>query len=181
MLAQIGIDPEILPADIDERVLSGESATQYVQRLAAEKAMKIAQQNPGTLVIGADTTIDLDGEILGKPDNQQHAVEMLTSMAGREHRVHTGIAVVASNDVDSQVVTTRVELATITRQDIENYWRSGEPVGKAGAYAIQGLGAVLVKRINGSYSNVVGLPVCETAAMLMARGYSVLSLNSVSK
>lgn len=188
LLAQIGIDAEVIPADIDEQVLANESPVQYVKRLAAEKAAKVAQvsqsanssTNLSTIVIGADTTIDLDGSALGKPEDEQHALHMLLSLSGREHLVHTGVALVSDGRLDAQVVTTRVELVALTRQDIHHYWLSGEPVGKAGAYAIQGLGAILVKRIVGSYSNVVGLPVGETAAMLRAHGLCVLTLPHVS-
>ena len=105
-------------------------------------------------------------------------MQMLTALSGREHLVHTGVAVVCDGRVDAQIVTTQVEFVALTEQDIHQYWLTGEPVGKAGAYAIQGLGAVLVKRISGSYSNVVGLPLSETAAMLGASGYSVLSTHA---
>lgn len=188
LLAQIGIEAEVIPADIDEQVRADETPLQYVKRLAAEKAARVVQvnqlanrsTNSSTIVIGADTTIDLDGSALGKPEDEQHALHMLSSLSGREHLVHTGVALVSDGRFDAQVVTTRVELVALTRQDIYNYWLSGEPVGKAGAYAIQGLGAILVKRIVGSYSNVVGLPVGETAGMLRAHGLCVLTLPHVS-
>ena len=179
LLRQIGIDAVVTPADIDEQVHSGEAPMQYVQRLAAEKASKVSNDSLSAVVIGADTTIDLDDEILGKPESELHAMQMLTALSGREHLVHTGVAVVCDGRVDARVVSTRVELVVLTEQDIRHYWQSGEPVGKAGAYAIQGLGAVLVKRISGSYSNVVGLPLSETAAMLKSQGLCVLAARTV--
>ncbi len=175
LLAQLAVPVEVSPADIDERVLPAEAPSDYVRRLSREKALKVAAGFPDKLVIGADTTIADNEQILGKPESKAHAIEMLSAFAGRQHKVHTGVSVAQHNVVESCVVTTLVEFMSVTRGDIEHYVDSGEPFGKAGGYAIQGIGAVLVKKIEGSYSNVVGLPLAETAALLKRFGYCVLS------
>lgn len=175
LLRQLGIEAQVQPADIDETANQGEKAVDYVVRLAAEKAATVGAEHPAALIVAADTCIELDGTILGKPRDAEHARQMLSSMSGRLHFVHTGVATRLGADTEVLCVTTKVEFAHLTSQDINNYWSSGEPQGKAGAYAIQGLGAALVKRIEGSYSNVVGLPLGELAAMLKRRGMCVLA------
>lgn len=175
LLAQLAVPVEVSPADIDESVLPAESPAAYVQRLAREKALKVAASFADKLVIGADTSIADNDLILGKPESKEHAIEMLSTFAGRQHMVHTGVAVSKNDVVESCVVTTLVEFLSVSRQDIEHYVETGEPFGKAGGYAIQGIGAMLVKKIEGSYSNVVGLPLAETATLLKRFGYCVLS------
>ncbi len=181
LLAQLGVSPEVMPADIDESARVDESPKDYVLRLACEKAQVISSSAADSLVIGADTTIDAQGRLLGKPENGAHASEMLSALSGREHFVHTGVAVASADDVQSLVVTTRVEFMSITSQDIEAYVDTGEPFGKAGGYAIQGVGAILIRKIEGSYSNVVGLPLTETAGLMKRFGYCVLSHHSADR
>lgn len=178
LLVQLGVHAAVAPADIDESVRPQEKPSCYVLRLARSKASKIASAYQDSLVIGADTTIAEDDRILGKPDNREHAVEMLTTLAGRTHLVQTGVAVAQGDDIEALVVTTQVKFQALTIREIQDYVATGESVGKAGAYAIQGLGAVLIDKIEGSYSNVVGLPLAETAALLRRFGFSVLSASA---
>jgi len=162
---------DIRPADIDEAAHVGERPTAYVERLAREKAAAV-ELGDDEVVIAADTIVELDGELFGKPTDASAAVAMLTRLAGRSHHVHTGLAVrrsVGGNDrVDVEVVTTTVTMAPIDGELIEWYVASGEPMDKAGAYALQGLGDVLVEHLDGSVSNVIGLPLANLLRMLRA-------------
>lgn len=166
LLQQIGVKFRIEVADIDETPLSAEPPAAYVARLALGKAQKIAAENPGCVVLGSDTTVVLDDEILGKPENADDAARMLAALAGRRHQVMTAVALVKDDQQRVQTVITNVHFAPLSAAQISAYVATGEPADKAGAYGIQGLGAVLVDAIEGSYSNVVGLPLTETAAML---------------
>lgn len=174
LLAQIGLRAIVEPANVVEDTLAHELPSDYVLRLAEAKALKVSACAPEALVIGADTTIADGDRILAKPDNKAHAVEMLTALSGREHLVQTGVAVAHRDTIESLVVTTKVKFQPLDHREIENYVLTGEPEGKAGAYAIQGLGAILIEKIEGSYSNVVGLPLSETAALLKQFGYNVI-------
>ncbi len=176
LLNQIGLSVEVCPAEIDESVLDAESAQSYVERLAVEKARKVSATYPDKLVIGADTTIEFGDQILGKPASEDDSVRMLGLIQGESHQVNTGVAVTLGSHTRSCVVQTRVRLRPLTEKQIRSYWRTGEPAGKAGSYAIQGLGAMLVERIEGSYSNVVGLPICETALLLTDFGVTLLDI-----
>lgn len=167
LLARIGIAAEVAPADVDETPLVGETPVDHVRRLAACKAMAVARS--GVLTIAADTTIDLDGEIVGQPTDAAEALAMLTRLSGRSHRVHTGVAVVSpTGRMATDVVTSVVTMQTIDAALREWYVSTGEPFGKAGGYALQGRGGVLVERVLGSHSNVVGLPMREALALLRA-------------
>lgn len=168
LLSHLGITPEIVPADIDETPLHREDAIAYVKRLACEKVTAIAQRDDysSSVVVGADTTIDIDNDILGQPRDRDEAQAMLRRLSGRTHRVHTGVAVYAGEKIQSCVVTTLVSCVPITDEMLTWYLDTNEWQGKAGAYAIQGQGAALVATIRGSYSNVVGLPLRETAQLL---------------
>jgi len=166
LLQQIGVKFRVEVADIDETPLSAETPAAYVARLALGKAQKVAANNPGCVVLGSDTTVVLDGEILGKPENDADARRILATLAGRRHQVMTAVALVRDDQQRQQTVITQVHFAALTAAQIAAYVATGEPADKAGAYGIQGLGAVLVDAIDGSYSNVVGLPLTETAAML---------------
>ena len=168
LLAQLGITPQVVPADIDETPNPGENAVTYVERLARQKALAVSQQPQYVTqtVLGADTTIEIDNEIFGQPDSREHAQQMLRRLSSRTHRVHTGVAVVENGNVSSLVVTTLVTCVPITDELLRWYLDTQEWQGKAGAYAIQGEGATLVETIRGSYSNVVGLPLRETAQLL---------------
>lgn len=173
LLSQIGIQCEVLAVDIDERWDGDESARQYVDRLALAKAdagLKIAA--PGGIVIGADTAVVIDDSILGKPDDSQQAAAMLELLSARCHRVYSAVAVVGSvSEVRTSV--TRVCFRHIEAREITAYWQTGEPAGKAGGYAIQGLGAMFISRIEGSYSGVMGLPLYETSELLRLAGVAL--------
>lgn len=170
LLDQIGVQYQSAPMDIDESVKENEQAADYVERLAKEKAQAGIMANPDMVVLAADTTVVVAGSILGKPDDEQEAREMLRQLSGSTHQVLTGISVAkyiqGELKIDSQVVLTDVFFADITEQQIEQYIKTGEPMGKAGAYGIQGKAALFVDRIQGSYSNVVGLPLAETGKLL---------------
>jgi septum formation protein len=167
LLGRFGIDPRVEPADIDETPLVGESPVAYVERLAREKTRVAQQRWCDDIVLGADTTIDLDGEIFGKPDDEADARRMLRRLSARTHRVHTGIAASwGSRREQSLVVTSLVTFVPVTDETLEWYIGTGEWQGKAGAYAVQGLGGTLVEGVRGSLSNVIGLPLRETAQLL---------------
>ncbi|MBN1007752.1 Maf family protein [Amphritea pacifica] len=174
LLQQIGVSCSVRPVDIPEVVGPGEQPQQFVARLAREKACAgLADAAEGAIVLGADTVVVSDGMILGKPVNREDALVMLQQLSGSRHRVMTAVAVTNRERILSQVVTTEVEFRTLSRAQCERYWDTGEPCDKAGAYGIQGLGAVFVASINGSYSAVVGLPLAETAALLEKFGIPV--------
>jgi septum formation protein len=158
LLAQLGCTFAVLPPDVDESVQAGESPTAYVDRLAVEKAHAV-EADPDTLVIAADTTVDLGGEILAKPVDAADAAAMLRRLSGRTHRVHTGVAVRRGGEVRHEVVTSLVTFVPLSEADVEWYVATGEPLDKAGGYAVQGSGGVFVQRVRGSVSNVVGLPL----------------------
>ncbi len=166
LLNQLGVEADVVPADIDESPFVNEIPTSYVERLAREKARAVHGRTKSPVVLAADTTIDLDGAILGQPVDENDMRRMLRLLSARTHRVHTGVAVVSPNGEVSKVVTTYVTFHPINDATLEWYIGTGEPAGKAGSYAIQGLGGTLVERIRGSMSNVVGLPLRETAILL---------------
>ena len=173
LLELIGVPHLVTPADIDETPHVSETADAYVMRLAREKAAAIWAQHQDLPVLAADTTVVVDQEILGKPESEADAATMLGKLSGREHLVHTGFALHTGPSVHVGISSTRVSFAVLTPAQIHAYWASGEPQGKAGAYAIQGLGAVFVSKIAGSYTGVMGLPLFETAEMLRAHGVPV--------
>mgnify|MGYP006290746891 CR=1 FL=1 len=173
LLAQVGIAFEPRPVDVDETRGRQEAPPDYVERLARAKAGAGAG-SAEEVVLGADTAVVADGEILGKPADGAAAEAMLAHLSGRAHEVYSGVAVLRADRVESRVVRTRVTLRPTVAAERRAYWRSGEPAGKAGAYAIQGLGAVFVEAIEGSYSNVVGLPLFETVALLRDFGIEPL-------
>lgn len=173
LLDLIGVPHVVTPADIDETPHAGELPGDYVVRLAREKADAIWARHQDLPVFAADTTVVVDGEILGKPESAEDARSMLGKLSGRGHFVHTGIALRTRHGIEDMLSTTEVEFAELTDDMIEAYWQSGEPQGKAGAYAIQGLGAVFVSDIAGSYTGVMGLPLFETAELLRHAGIPV--------
>ena len=175
LLDLIGVPHLVTPADIDETPQASENADEYVMRLAREKAEAIWARHQDLPVLAADTTVVVDQEILGKPESEADAAAMLGKLSGREHLVHTGFALRTGASVHVGISSTRVSFAVLTPAQIHAYWASGEPLGKAGAYAIQGLGAVFVSKIAGSYTGVMGLPLFETAEMLRAHGVPVWS------
>ena len=179
LLQQIGIAFEVLPSDIDESVRHGESPASYVLRLAGEKAaacLATLRANNVELrpILAADTTVSIDGIILGKPESDEEARAMLQRMSGRCHEVHTGIAVAGEHGVETALSTTHVEMQTLTDAEIAAYVATGEPADKAGAYGIQGLAGIFIKHIEGSYTGVMGLPIFETAQLLKRAGVDVL-------
>ncbi|WP_335945656.1 nucleoside triphosphate pyrophosphatase [Pseudomonas sp. G166] len=169
LLTQIGVPFTAVSADIDETPLDHESPSAYVERLArgkAEAGRCALHADVDGCVLGADTAVVLDGRILGKPLDQADSMTMLLSLSGREHEVLTAIAIRDGRRCESRVVRSLVRFRSITEQEAAAYWASGEPRDKAGGYGIQGLGAVFVAGLEGSYSAVVGLPLCETAELL---------------
>ncbi len=166
LLEQIGARFQVIPADIDESPRPGESVSDYVRRIAIVKSTTVSEQCEGsTPVLAADTAVYIDKLIIGKPNDEDHAGEMLERLSGRWHDVYSGISI-TYRDVSVISVRTRVKFRRIERWEIKEYWLSGEPKDKAGSYAIQGLGGNFVERIDGSYSNVVGLPMVETGDLL---------------
>jgi septum formation protein len=166
LLTAAGIRFEVLAADIDETPLVNEAPDAYVERLAIAKARAVLALRPAAHILGADTTVTIDGEILGKPVDESDAARMLRLLSGRAHLVHTGVALVSARGTQSAVDTTRVWFDTMTDEDISWYIATGEPVDRAGAYAIQGFASRFIPRIEGSYSNVVGLPVAVVSSIL---------------
>ncbi|MCL2013705.1 MAG: Maf family protein [Oscillospiraceae bacterium] len=154
---------EIIPAKIDESFMQNESALEYVRRMARRKAEAVAKNNPDTVVIGCDTIVEIDGKIFGKPENEDDAERMLATLSGRFHQVITAVNIQNAKKDIAFSEETRVEFWKLSKEQISQYVQSGECFDKAGAYAIQGRGALLVKSINGDYYNVVGLPVARLA------------------
>lgn len=171
LLRQIGVPFEQLAVDIDETKRGNETPQQYVIRMAEEKAAagRAAAMKP-LAVLSADTSVVLDEDCFGKPDDETHAFQMLRRLSGREHKVMSAVAIEYNSEVVSRLSTTLVTFKPLSDEEISNYWRTGEPVDKAGAYAIQGKAAAFVKRIDGSYSGVVGLPLFETEQLLRELG-----------
>ena len=178
LLAQVGLTAEVVPADVDETVLPGETPPAHVVRLSEAKALAVAGRVdvPGRWFIGSDTVVVRDGTILGKPAGRDEAAAMLRSLSGRSHEVVSGYAVFdrEAGRTLNGAVTTRVWFKSLTEAEIAGYLATGEPFDKAGAYAIQGFGAFMVPRIEGSYPNVVGLPLCEVIAALEEFGAASL-------
>ena len=168
LLTMAGIAFDVDPADIDEAEREGERPDAYVLRIARDKAETVAARQPGRVVLAADTTVVLDGMILAKPADRADAARMLRALAGRDHEVLTAVAIARDGQIDAHVESTRVAFAPMTGQEIAAYVASGEADDKAGAYGIQGLAACFIPRIEGSYTNVVGLPVEVVYRMLRA-------------
>ena len=168
LLEAAGIPHGVDAVDIDERVHAGERPLAHVERLAREKALAGAARHPATRVLGADTIVVVDDTILGKPKNEEDARRMLRLLSGRAHEVMTAVALASGNRVESRVERTRVWFAPLTVETINWYVATGECRDKAGAYAIQGLASRFIPRIDGSYSNVVGLPIAAVVEMLNA-------------
>lgn len=176
LLHQIGVRFVVAPADIVERAAPGEAAADYARRIALEKARAGWTRSARTLpALGADTDVVLDGRILGKPRDRDDALAMLAALSGREHEVYSAVAIVDGEREAVALSVTRVAFGPVTPAQAAAYWASGEPADKAGAYGIQGLGALFVREIRGSYSGVVGLPLFETVALLKQSGIEPLS------
>jgi septum formation protein len=169
LLRQAGVAHEVRPVDVDETRLDGEDPAAYVLRLAEAKASALwsglssGQRAP---VLAADTTVALDGEVFGKPSDRGEALAMLSRLSGRTHEVHTAVALRHASGGAARVSTSHVSMREITPAEMDWYWRTGEPRDKAGGYAIQGRAAIFVRHLAGSYSGVMGLPLCETWELL---------------
>lgn len=167
LLSQFGLPFKVEPSAIDEVMVSEESAPAFIQRVALEKAQAVAANHPQAFVLGADTGVVLDGQCLGKPQDASEAITMLQSLSGRSHEVMSSVALVTpTHQVHQALVTTTVWFASLPSEWISHYVRSGDPMDKAGAYAIQNEAGLFISRIEGSYSNVVGLPLYETGQLL---------------
>lgn len=171
LLNQIGVRHESHPVDIDESVRPHEAPRDYVIRLAETKAQTAWTRIPAGLrrpVLAADTTVVIDGQILGKPNDREDALRMLALLSGRAHEVYTAVALCDDSGVRSRLSVSRVHFRALEPGEAEKYWASGEPQDKAGSYAVQGHAAVFIERLEGSYSGVMGLPLFETAELLRA-------------
>ena len=170
LLRRIGRDPIVDPADIDETVRVGESATDYVTRLSREKATVVLARHPDAVVLGADTCVELDGVVHGQPADRDEARRTLRALSGRTHNVHTAVTVATADRHETILDTARVTFQPLSDQVLDWYLDTGEPFGKAGAYAVQGHGGVLVTRVQGLMSSVVGLPLGPLAGLLARFG-----------
>ncbi len=179
LLEQAGIKFSVIPSNLDEDSIPLSSPESYVRRLAEAKAKDISKRYPDSWVIGADTMVFIDDTMLGKPGSRPEARKMLQSLSGRTHQVLTGYCICreATDRLFSETIKTDVCIKKLTELQIDWYINSGEPFDKAGAYAIQGIGTFLVKRIQGSYTNVVGLPVCEVLEFLINEGGVKLTID----
>ncbi len=167
LLEQIGLsDFSVLPADVDETIAPGTPPHQAVMDLSARKAEAVAADHPDALILAADTVVAFDGHILGKPHSAREAEEMLHALSGRVHEVHTGFTLRRGSQIETGHETTQVSFRELTGGEIKAYVATGEPMDKAGAYGIQGLGALLVRGIQGDYFNVMGLPLCRVGTAL---------------
>jgi septum formation protein len=177
LLQQIGVNAIVQAVDIDETKKPEESVNQYVERLAMEKAQRgfdIISNDDSLPVLGSDTIIEIGGEVLGKPENRSHAKEILMQLSGRQHEVHTSVAIVTPAKNVIATSSSHVQFKKLETLEIENYLATGEADDKAGAYAIQGIAAQFVKNINGSFSGVMGLPLYETVELLKQCGITPL-------
>jgi septum formation protein len=174
LLQSAGLEFQVVISAVREELRPGEGPRDYVTRLAAEKASEVAIRHPRSWVIAADTTVCLDEHILEKPRDREDAIRILSMLAGKEHVVFTGLTLChgASGYCDVRVCTSRVRMARLSRAEIEWYVDTGEPMDKAGAYAVQGIGAMFVESIDGNYSNVVGLPLSMLFDMMRKAGIS---------
>ena len=169
LLRQVGVAHEVRPVELDETRRPGEAPANYVKRLAEAKARTLWASLPAGQrlpVLAADTTVALDGEVFGKPSSRDEAIDMLSRLSGRTHEVHTAVAVLHGGGGAARVSTSQVSMREISPAEMDWYWRTGEPCDKAGGYAIQGRAAVFICHLAGSYSGVMGLPLCETWELL---------------
>ena len=171
LLSRLGLAFEIRPADIDESYLGHEMPADHAERLAREKALAVARHHAEALVIGSDTIVIVDDDVLGKPKDEVEAVHMLRRLANREHLVYTAVAVVRGSRVESALESVRVRFRALDSREYEEYVATGEPLDKAGAYGIQGFGSALVESIEGDYFAVMGLPVVRTLELLRRHGW----------
>jgi septum formation protein len=175
LLAQVGLECEVLAADVDESVAPGELPEDYVRRLALAKARAARARAPlaGVPVVAADTAVVIGAEVLGKPAGEADCARMLGLLSGRTHRVLTAVAVISPRGESLALSSSEVDFRELTPAEIAAYWRTGEPADKAGGYAVQGLGAIFIRALRGSFSGVMGLPLHETAGLLAGHGVAL--------
>ena len=178
LIREAGFDVQVIPADIDESARPGEGPFELVERLARAKAEAVSSAHaaPGETVVAADTIVALDGELLGKPADEADARRMLRALSGKTHQVATGVCIAHGECIDSFVDITDVTFYELSDAEIDAYVATGEPMDKAGAYGIQGFGALLIEGIQGDYYNVMGLPVCRLGGILRQLGVDCLRL-----
>ena len=171
-LSSLGIEFDVIPADVDEKLLPGETFREHVARLSIEKSKRVSRENTDAFVLGADTLVVIGGKPLGKPNDEDEATEMLRTISGKTHTVLSGYCVVdgGTGEMKTGVVETEVTIKGLTAGEIEAYVSTHESMDKAGSYAIQGIGSFMVSEIHGSYTNVVGLPVPEVVGALLDLG-----------
>ena len=171
LLDQIGVPHTVSPADVDESCRPGESPERYVERLARHKAEVVyARERRARPALAADTSVALGSQLYGKPADAGDCARMLLALSGRTHRVLTAVAIAHANGVDSAVSISEVTFCELTVEDCERYWATGEPADKAGGYAVQGLGALFIRHLAGSYTGIMGLPLYETGMLLTRAG-----------
>jgi len=175
LLEQMGVSFESISVDIDETPYLNEVPIEYVKRLATQKAQAVSleERKKKVLILGSDTAVVINGNILGKPVDKQHALEMLTMLSGKTHQVLTSVALLGLNE-NCLVSESKVTFKNLSDQEKEWYWMTGEPLGKAGGYAIQGKAAMFIEYLEGSFSAVMGLPLYETANLLKQEGYQLM-------
>lgn len=179
LLEQLGLSFTVQSSDVDESVEPGLSPAAMVEQLSLRKGQAVAERvGPDSLVLAADTVVALEDAVLGKPQDQAKAVSMLTSLSGKTHQVYTGVTLLGGGRRVTEHETTAVTFRSLSREEIVAYVDTGEPMDKAGAYGIQGYGALLVERLEGDYFNVMGLPLCRLGRMLAAFGVEPLKLRS---
>ena len=161
LLSQLGLDFTIAIPHVDEKTRQGEHPEDFCRRISMEKAAIISQDYPDALIIAADTIVVIDGKILGKPNDNKEALAYLTLLAGRTHEVYTGYTILYKGQNRTKVIRTRVHFRAMSKEEILWYIATGEPMDKAGAYAVQGIGSIFVDRLEGSYTNVIGLPLSD--------------------
>lgn len=175
LLQQIGVSFQLLSVDEDESILADETAAEYTRRLAEAKARAGYGQIKGDgLVLGADTCVVVDGQILGKPRDREDALDILMMLSGREHEVITAVALCDRQRCEVKLSQSRVNFAKLDRETCIRYWQTGEPRDKAGGYAVQGLAAIWIRELHGSFSGVMGLPLFETAELLRDFGIEII-------
>lgn len=177
LLKQVGLEFDVIPSRIEENFIKGESPRKHVLRLAEAKTLDVGNRHPNRWIVAADTIVYVDHSILGKPKSQEEAKKMLRRLSMKEHQVLTGFSVchLGKGKKDRGVVQTAVKVKKLTQPEIEWYIRTGEPFDKAGGYGIQGIGSFMIESIRGSYTNVVGLPLCELIQMLVRLGALTIS------
>ena len=174
LLSLYTTDFTICVSDFDESGVTAPTPAQLVEQLARGKCLAVAKDHPGAVVLGCDTVVDVGGEVFGKPHSVEDAKRMLRALSGRHHQVYTGVAVLAGGEEYTHVECTEVEFRALTDEEIDAYVATGEPMDKAGAYGVQGQGALLVERIDGDFFNVMGLPVLLLSRMLAEFGVTLL-------